>query len=72
MNTDTATGGILINTSAITGSGIVSGNRVRALDVAAAILVTATQIKYGMFDNLYTGEVTQLSGFVLPAIGTDA
>jgi len=25
-----------------------------------------------MFDNLYTGETTLLSGFVLPAIATDA
>jgi len=72
VNTDTATGAVLISTTATTGSGIVSGNRVRALDVAAAILVTATQVTYGMFDNLYTGETTQLSGFVLPAIATDA
>ena len=72
VNTDTATGAVLISTTAVTGSGLVIGNRVRALDVAAAILVTATQVTYGMFDNLYTGEITQLSGFVLPAIGTDA
>lgn len=72
VNTDTATGAVLISTTAVTGSGMVAHNRIRALDVAAAIIVTAAQIKYGMFDNLYTGEVTQLSGFVLPAIATDA
>ena len=51
---------------------MIIGNRVRALDVAAAIVVTAAAVQYGMFDNLYTGETTQLSGFVLPAIATDA
>ncbi len=72
VNTDTSSGAVLISTAAITGSGMVMHNRIRALDVAAAIIVTAAQIKYGMFDNLYTGEVTQLSGFVLPAIAADA
>ena len=72
INTDTATGGILLTTSATTGSGMIMHNRIRALDVAAAILVTATAVQYGMFDNLYIGETTQASGFVLPAIGTDA
>lgn len=72
VNTDTATGAILVLTTATTGSGIIAHNRVRALDVAAAILVTATAVQYGMFDNLYTGETSLASGFVLPAIATDA
>lgn len=72
INTDTATGAIMVKTTATTGSGIIMHNRIRALDVAAAIIVTAAAVQYGMFDNLYTGEVTQLSGFVLPAIATDA
>jgi hypothetical protein len=72
VNTDTATGGLLALTTATTGSGIIAHNRLRALDVAAAIVVTAGAVQYGMFDNLYTGETTLLSGFVLPAIGTDA
>ncbi|MDH5426185.1 MAG: hypothetical protein OEY29_14445 [Gammaproteobacteria bacterium] len=72
VNTDTATGAVFISTTATTGSGIIAHNRIRALDVAAAIVVTAAAVQYGMFDNLYTGEITQLSGFVLPAIGTDA
>lgn len=71
-NTDTATGAVLVSTTATTGSGIISGNRIRALDVAAAILVTGTAVQYGMFDNLYTGEISLASGFVLPAIGNDA
>lgn len=72
INTDTATGACFISTTATTGSGMVMHNRIRALDVASAIIVTAAQVAYGMFDNLYTGETTQLSGFVLPAIATDA
>lgn len=72
VNTDTATGALLIKTTAITGSGMVMHNRIRALDVAAAIVVTAAAVQYGMFDNLYIGDGTMNSGFVLPAIGTDA
>jgi hypothetical protein len=72
VNTDTATGAILVKTTATTGSGIIAHNRVRALDVAAAILVTAAAVQYGMFDNLYTGETTLASGFVLPAIAADS
>lgn len=72
VNTDTATGAVLVSTTATTGSGLIHDNTVRALDVAAAILVTATAVQYGMFNNLYTGETSLASGFVLPAIGTDA
>jgi len=72
VNTDTATGACLVSTTATTGSGIIKDNVVRALDVAAAILVTATAVQYGLFNNLYTGETTLASGFVLPAIATDA
>lgn len=69
-NTDSATGGFLITTSATTNTGMVYDNYVQGLDVAAAILVTAGS-KYGMFNNLYDGDA-DASGFVLPAIGTDA
>ena len=72
VNTDTATGACLISTTATTGSGIVMNNTIRALDVAAAIVVTANAVQYGMFNNLYIGDGTMNSGFVLPAIGTDA
>lgn len=70
VNTDTASGAALVTTSAITGSGIIKDNVVRALDTAAAIMVTATAVQYGFFNNLYIGDVG-FSGFVLPAIGTD-
>jgi len=72
VNTDTATGAALLTTTAITGSGIIADNVVRALDVAAAIMVTATAVQYGLFNNLYIGDGTSNSGFVLPAIGSDA
>jgi hypothetical protein len=72
VNTDTATGAVLLSTTATTGSGMIGHNRIRALDVAAAIVVTATAVQYGLFDNLYIGDGTSNSGFVLPAIGSDA
>ena len=68
-NTDTATGGILITTSSTTNTGMVSDNYIKALDVVAAILVTAGSI-YGMTNNLYNGDA-DASGFVLPAIGAN-
>lgn len=68
-NTDSATGGLLITTSSTTNSGMVYDNYVQALDVAAAILVTAG-CAYGMFNNLYDGDA-DASGFVLPAIGAN-
>lgn len=67
--TDSATGGILITTSSTTNTGMVSDNYIKALDVAAAILVTAGSI-YGMTNNLYNGDA-DASGFVLPAIGVN-
>src|SRR5262245_42610144 len=72
VNTDTATGAILLTTSATTGSGIISGNRVRALDTAAEVLVTATAVQYGMFDNLCIVDGTYDTGFVSPALGSTA
>lgn len=71
VNTDTATGAILLTTSATTGSGIIAHNRIRALDTAASIVVTATAAQYGLFDNLYTGE-TNTSGLLLPVVYNDA
>lgn len=67
--TDSATGGILITTSSTTNTGMVSDNYIKALDVAAAILVTAGSA-YGMTNNLYNGDVDS-SGFVLPVIGVN-
>lgn len=56
VNTDTATGAILVKTTATTGSGIIAHNRIRDLDVSAAIIVTAAAVQYGLFDNLHTGD----------------
>lgn len=72
VNTDTATGGILLSATATTGSGIISENEVRCLDVAAAIIVSAAAVQYGLFDNLLIGDGTSNSGFTLPAVGSDA
>lgn len=68
-NTDSATGAFLITTSSTTNTGMVYDNYVNGLDTAAALLVTAG-CKYGMFNNLYDGDV-DASGFVLPAIGVN-
>ena len=70
VNTDSATGAFLVTTSATTGSGIIKNNVVRGLDTAAALMITAAAVQYGLFNNLYIGDVG-FSGFVLPAIGTD-
>ena len=70
VNTDSATGAFLVTTSATTGSGIIQNNVVRGLDTAAALMITAAAVQYGLFNNLYIGDVG-FSGFVLPAIGTD-
>jgi len=70
VNTDSATGAFLVTTSATTGSGIIKDNVVRGLDTAGALMITAAAVQYGLFNNLYIGDVG-FSGFVLPAIGTD-
>lgn len=67
LNTDTATGGILITTSSTTNTGVVADNYVACADTAGVILVTAGSI-YGMFNNLTTGDA-DTSGYVRPAIG---
>lgn len=72
INTAQTTDGLLVKTSAITGSGIIRDNRIRSNDPDATIMVTATAIQYGCFENYHTGEATSLSGFLLPAAGTDA
>ena len=69
VGTDTTGSGIGLGITT-TGSGIIQNNVVRGLDVAAALMITAAAVQYGLFNNLYIGDVG-LSGFVLPAIGTD-
>lgn len=70
VNTDTATGGAILVTSSTTSSGMVHDNYVKHLDVAAALMISATGSKLGEFNNLADGDV-DASGFVLPAIGVN-
>lgn len=65
LNTDTATGGILITTDGSTNSGIVANNYVQHADTAGEILVTASS-GFGFFNNLASG-VAGASGYLLPA-----
>ena len=69
LNTDTATGGLLVTTSSTTNTGMISDNYAQTADIAGLILVTAG-CRYGMFNNLANGDV-DASGFVLPAIGVN-
>lgn len=71
INTAQTTDGFLVKTSATTGSGIIRHNYVRSQDPSAAIMVTATAVQYGPFENYHTGETTFLSGDILPARGAD-
>lgn len=72
INTAQTTDGFLVKTSATTGSGIIANNYVRSQDPSAAIMVTATAVQYGPFENYHTGETTFLSGVILPAAANDA
>src|ERR1035437_3265023 len=72
LNSTNTSVGMFISTSATTGSGLVINNIIRGLDAAAALIITAAAVQYGMFNNLYEGDGTQNSGFVLPAIGSDS
>lgn len=69
-NTDTATGAVLIKTTATANTGIVYENYVGCLDVAGVILLTAGS-DYAPIENYVTGEVDK-SGWLIPAAGTDA
>ncbi len=69
VNTDSATGALLLTTSATTGSGLIYNNYVACLDTAAPLLITAAAVQYFCFNNYVTGDVG-LSGYLLPAAGT--
>lgn len=69
-NTDTATGAVLIKTTATANTGMVYDNYVGCLDVAGVILLTVGS-DYAPFNNYVTGEVDK-SGWLIPAAGTDA
>lgn len=65
LNTDTATGAILVSTNQADNSGIISNNFAQHADTAAELLVTATS-GFGVFDNRASG-VAGASGYLLPA-----
>ena len=64
LNTDTATGAILVHSDG-TNTGIVANNFAQHADTAAELLVTATS-GWGCFDNKASG-VAAASGYLLPA-----
>jgi hypothetical protein len=66
LNTDTATGGVLITTDGSTNTGIVASNRVQTADTAGEVLVTASS-GLGFFENRESG-VAGSTGYVLPAV----
>lgn len=66
LNTDTATGGLLITTDVSTNTGVVAENFAQHADTAAEILVTATS-GLGFFENRASG-VAGATGYVLPAV----
>jgi len=66
LNTDTATGGLLITTNQSTNTGIIANNYAQHADTAAEILVTASS-GFGFFENRASG-VAGATGYVLPAV----
>lgn len=72
VNAAQTTAGFLVSTSATTGSGLISNNYVRSVDPSAAIMITATAVQYGLFENYHQGDVTSVQGYLLPAAGSDA
>ena len=66
LNTDTATGGILVSTNQSDNSGIVARNFAQHADTAAEILVTASS-GFGFFLN-YASGVAGASGYILPGV----
>lgn len=66
LNTDTATGGILVTTDQSDNSGIIARNFAQHADTAAEVLVTASS-GFGFFENRASG-VAGATGYVLPAV----
>lgn len=65
LNTDSATGGLLLSTDGTTNTGCMYNNFVQHADVAAEILLTLNA-GIGVFDNKASG-VAGASGYLLPA-----
>lgn len=65
LNTDSATGALLVTTDGSTNTGFIRENRVQHADTAAELLVTASS-GFGCFENRASG-VAGASGYLLPA-----
>lgn len=65
LNTDTATGAILVTTDQSDNSGVVARNFAQHADTAAELLITASS-GFGTFEN-YASGVAGASGYLLPA-----
>lgn len=65
LNTDTATGAILVHTDGSTNTGTITRNLVQHADVAAELLVTASA-GFATINN-YASGVAGASGYLLPA-----
>ena len=65
LNTDSATGALLVTTDGSTNTGMIYSNFVQHADTAAEILVTASA-GFGVFQN-YASGVAGASGYLLPA-----
>ena len=68
--TDTATGALLLTTTASTDTGMVYDNYCKTLDVAG-MLVAPTLTKLGFTNNLISG-TADTSGILIPAADSDA
>lgn len=66
LNTDTATGGLLITTDVSTNTGIIANNFAQHADIAGEVMVTASS-GFGFFENRFSG-VAGATGYVLPAV----
>ena len=64
LNTDTATGGVMITTDGSTNTGIIARNYVQTADTAGEVLVTASS-GFGFFENRESG-VAGATGYALP------
>lgn len=66
LNTDTATGGLLITTDGSTNTGMIVNNYAQHADAAAEVMVTASS-GFGFFENRFSG-AAGATGYVLPAV----
>ena len=69
-NTDTATGGILLEGSTTASTGMVYGNHCKTLDVAGMLIMTTGSV-LGFHENYLSG-TADTSGIIIPAADSDA